>query len=99
MTSFDASGAPEGSGAVGGVTSSDVSGVRSGDAASADGAGVLEQLVRVLAHPGLLVVAGHVVPLDAVVVEVVEDADAALLAGALVVLAVVGLSLAAAAGV
>ena len=38
-------------------------------------------------------------PLDAVVVEVVEDADTALLAGALFVLAVVGLGLVAAAGV
>lgn len=63
----------------------------SGDAPAAGGADVVEQLLGVLAHPRLLVMAGHVVPDDAVLVEVVEDADAALLPGALAGLAVVGL--------
>ncbi|KAJ8875999.1 hypothetical protein PR048_023907 [Dryococelus australis] len=38
----------------------------------------VEQLVAVLADEGLHVMAGHVVPLDAVVVEVVEDGEARL---------------------
>lgn len=38
----------------------------------------VEELVAVLAHEGLHVVAGHVVPLDAVVVEVVQDGQAGL---------------------
>lgn len=38
----------------------------------------VEQLVRVLADEGLQVVARHVVPLDPVVVEVVQDAQARL---------------------
>ena len=58
-------------------------------------ADVVEELFAVLADEGLLVVAGDVVPLDAVVVEVVEDGQAGL---ALVVLAVVRLLLAVAAG-
>jgi len=33
----------------------------------------VEELVAVLAHEGLHVMAGHVVPLDAVVVEIVQD--------------------------
>lgn len=38
----------------------------------------VEELVAVLAHEGLHVVAGHVVPLDTVVVEVVQDGQAGL---------------------
>ena len=42
------------------------------------GADEVEQLVAVLADEGLEVVAGHVVPVDAVVVEVVQDGQARL---------------------
>jgi len=61
--------------------------------------GIVEQLIRVLADPGFDVVAGDVVPLDAVVVEVVEDGDAGLVGAVLAELPVVGLGrLAAASG-
>lgn len=70
-----------------------------GDAAATGGAGVVEQLVRVLAHPGLFVQARDIVPFDAVAVEVVEDSHAALLASAFLVFAAVGLSLADSSGV
>ena len=56
-------------------------------------------LVPLLAHGGLLVVAGHVVPLDPVRVEVVEDGEAGLGAGrVLASSAVVGLGQAGAEG-
>jgi hypothetical protein len=55
--------------------------------------GVLNVPLDVLADDGLFVVAGDVVPLDAVLVEVVEHGHARLAA-----LAVVGLTLAGAAG-
>lgn len=58
-----------------------------------------QKLIGVLAHPGLDVVAGNVVPFDAIVVEVVEDGDASLVGASLRELAVVGLPLAGAAGV
>ena len=51
----------------------------------------LEELVRVLADEGLGVVAGDVVPLDAVVVDVVEHTHAGLHAPVNVELGVVGL--------
>ncbi len=51
--------------------------------------GVVEVTLHVLADDGLLVVAAHVVPLDAVAVEVVQHRHARLTA-----LAVVGLALA-----
>lgn len=58
------------------------------------GAGhVRQQLVGVLAHHGLLVVAGHVVPRDAVVVHVVEDGQTRLGGAVDVELGVVGLAL------
>ena len=57
------------------------------------GAGdVVEEFVGVLADDGLLVVAGDVVPRDAVVVHVVEDAEAGLGGGVDVELGVVGLT-------
>ena len=66
------------------------------DASEADaavGAGdVVEELVAVLADEGLLVVAGDVVPGDAVVVDVVEDREAGLLGAVDVELGVVGLA-------
>ncbi len=40
------------------------------------GADKVEQLLAVLADEGLLVVASNVVPLDAIVVEVVQDGQA-----------------------
>ena len=40
--------------------------------------GVGEVAVHVLADDGLLVVTGHVVPLDAVSVEIVEDGETGL---------------------
>lgn len=52
------------------------------------GADKVEELLAVLADEGLLVVASNVVPLDTIVVEVVQDGKAGL---TLVVLAVVGL--------
>lgn len=52
---------------------------------------VVEQLVRVLADDGLLVVAGDVVPGDAVVVDVVQDGQAGLARLVDLVLGVVGL--------
>lgn len=58
-----------------------------------------QELIGVLAHPGLDVVAGNVVPFDAIVVEVVENGDAGLVGAGLGELAVVGLPLAGAAGV
>jgi hypothetical protein len=57
----------------------------------------VEQLLGVFAHEGLEVVAGDVVPLEAVVVEVVEDGKARLVV-ALGGLTVVGLRLVEAAG-
>ena len=56
--------------------------------------GVLDVTLHVLADDGLLVVAGHVMPLDAVLVKVVEDGHARL-----TTLAVVRLPLASTAGV
>ena len=56
-----------------------------------EGLNILQQLVRVLAHEGLGVVASDVVPLDPVVVDVVEDAHARLNAAVDVELGVVGL--------
>ena len=47
-----------------------------------------EQLVAVLAHPGLDVVARHVVPRQAVVVEVVQHGDARLVVAVLAELSV-----------
>ena len=52
---------------------------------------ILEELVRILADEGLAVVAGDVVPLDAVRVDVVENAHAGLGAAVDVELGVVGL--------
>lgn len=58
------------------------------------GAGdVVKQLVGVLADDGLLVVAGHVVPCDTVIVHVVEDAEAGLGSTVDVELSVVRLAL------
>lgn len=54
---------------------------------------VVKKLIAVLANDGFLVPALHVVPLDAVLVEVVEDADAGFVATALPLLSVVGLGL------
>ena len=42
------------------------------------GADKVEQLLAVLANEGLLVVASDVVPLDAIIVEVVQDGQARL---------------------
>jgi len=36
----------------------------------------VEELVAVLAHEGLHVMTGHIVPLDAVIVEIVQDGQA-----------------------
>ena len=58
----------------------------------ADSLDVLEQLVRVLADEGLGVVAGNVVPLHAVAVDVVEQTHASLHRAVDVKLSVVGLA-------
>ena len=55
------------------------------------GGHVVEQRVRVLAHEGLGVVAGDVVPLDPVAVDVVQQTQARLLRPVDVLLSVVGL--------
>lgn len=60
------------------------------------GADKVEELLAVLTDEGFLVVAGHIVPLDTVVVEVVEDGEARL---TLVIFAVVWLRAAVTAGV
>lgn len=60
------------------------------------GADKVEELLAVLADEWFLVVAGHIVPLDAVVVKVVEDGEAGL---TLVIFAVVWLRAAVTAGV
>lgn len=52
---------------------------------------VVEQLLVVLADEGLLVVAGNVVPRDAVIVHVVQDGQAGLVRAVDVELRVVGL--------
>ena len=57
------------------------------------GAGdVLEELLAVLTYEGFLVVAGNVVPGDAVVVDVVEDREAGLVRAVDVELGVIGLT-------
>lgn len=61
--------------------------------AAVRGRDVVEQLLGVLADDGLLVVAGDVVPRDAVVVDVVEDRQAGLARLVDVELGVVGLAL------
>lgn len=53
--------------------------------------GILQQGVVLLAHPRLAVVAGHIVPVHAIIVEVIEDGQARLLGAALLQLSVVGL--------
>lgn len=66
---------------------------RSLEADSAVGAGyVVQKLVAVLADEGLLVVAGYVVPSDAVVVDVVEDREAGLGGAVDVEFGVIGLA-------
>ena len=55
------------------------------------GGHVVEQRVRVFAHEGLGVVAGDVVPLDPVAVDVVQQTQARLLRSVDVLLSVVGL--------
>jgi len=54
--------------------------------------GELEKLLAVFAHPGFDVMAGYVVPHDAIVVEVVEHCDAGLIVAVLSELPVIGLS-------
>lgn len=54
-------------------------------------ANVLQERVVFLADPGFLVVAGHVVPVDAVVVELIEHGQAVFGCAVLDGLAVVGL--------
>lgn len=67
-------------------------GVRSQTEAGVGAGDVVEELLRVLADHGLLVVAGDVVPRDAVVVHVVEHAHARLGRAVDVELCVVGLA-------
>lgn len=55
----------------------------------------LEKFIRVFTHPRFDVVTGNIVPLDSVIVEVVEDGDARLVSAVLTELTVVGLSLSA----